>query len=88
MIYIYETILYNINILLNLKGELMCKFLKRLFIFLAVIFAIAVGVYYFTQFFKRYLGFGSKNPNVNENEESSKKEQTKRHYTKLTLPTE
>ena len=88
MIYILETILYNINILLNLKGELMYKFLKRLFIFLAAIFAIAVGVYYFTQFLKRYLGFGSNIPDVNENEESSKKEQTKRHYTKLTLPTE
>lgn len=66
----------------------MCKFLKRLFIFLAAIFAIAVGVYYFTQYFKRYLSFGSNIPDVNENEEFSKKEQTKRHYTKLTLPTE
>lgn len=66
----------------------MYKFLKRLFIFLAAILAIAVGVYYFNQFLKRYLGLGSDIPDVNKNKESSKKEQTKRHYTKLTLPTE
>ena len=64
----------------------MFKFLKRLFIFLAAIFAIAVGVYYFTQFLKRYPCFGSNICDVKENKEFSKRDQTKRHYTKLTLP--
>ncbi len=69
------------------KGDIMCKFLKRLFIFLFVVSTLAIGIYYFTCYKKKLSPKSADNANTKKEDSAIKKEPTKRHYTKLTLPT-
>lgn len=61
----------------------MHKFLKRFFLFLAVVSAIAAGVYYFTQFYKQYSKSQQDLPHDMKNKHYHP-DPPKRHYTKLT----
>lgn len=60
----------------------MCKFLKRLFFFLAVVSAIAAGIYFLTNFYKPS---SSKEQDLPQDMKKKyyKPESVKRHYTQL-----
>ena len=60
----------------------MCKFLKRFFLFLAVVSAIAAGIYYVIHFYKQYTSKASDLPQDMKCK-SYQPDPPKRHYTKL-----
>ena len=67
----------------------MCKtfhIFKKIILFLAAISIIVASAYYFIHFYKQYINDDVDLENSGDN--VAKKEPAKRHYTKLTLPTE